>query len=199
MSPPGKHTGARTGDGPAHHPAHHYAEGPEALIVSIAAKGDREAFDELVRRRQGWMRNLLRRCCGDEALADDLAQQAFLHAWRKLRQLKEPAKFGGWLRQIAVTTFLQQRRGRDVLGDAGEIPDSTPARPDRPGLAMDLEKALATLSGDSRLCIVLSYRERMSHGEISRATGIPLGTVKSLISRGSARLREILSDYGDST
>ena len=60
---------------------------------------------------------------------------------------------------------------------------------------MDLEKALARLSPAERLCVVLSYSERMSHGEIQSATGFPLGTVKSHISRGSARLRRHLRDY----
>jgi RNA polymerase sigma-70 factor (ECF subfamily) len=60
---------------------------------------------------------------------------------------------------------------------------------------MDLERALACLRPVERLCVVLAYGERMSHGEICSATGLPLGTVKSHISRGSARLRQYLSDY----
>ena len=62
-------------------------------------------------------------------------------------------------------------------------------------IKMDLEKALARLKPVERLCIVLSYSERMSHGEICTATGLPLGTVKSHISRGSTRLRHYLKDY----
>jgi RNA polymerase sigma-70 factor (ECF subfamily) len=66
----------------------YYAKGPEALIVSLAARGDRDAFTDLVRRRQPWLRNLMRRCSGDSTLADDLAQRVFLKAWRNIRRLK---------------------------------------------------------------------------------------------------------------
>lgn len=83
----------------------HYAEGPEALAVSLASKGDRVAFSELVRRRQSWIRNLMRRCCGDANLADDLSQQAFMQAWRKIRQLKDVDKFGSWLKQMAINEW----------------------------------------------------------------------------------------------
>ena len=61
---------------------------------------------------------------------------------------------------------------------------------------LDLDRALALLPAQMRLCIVLAYWERMSHREITDATGFPLGTVKSHIARGAARLREILTAYG---
>jgi DNA-directed RNA polymerase specialized sigma24 family protein len=96
----------------------HYAAGPEALVVSLASKGDRDAFAELVRRRQSWIRNLMRRCCGEENLADDLSQQVLLQAWRKIRQLKEADKFGSWLKQLAINEWLQYRRKHDVLRGA---------------------------------------------------------------------------------
>jgi DNA-directed RNA polymerase specialized sigma24 family protein len=62
---------------------------------------------------------------------------------------------------------------------------------------MDLDAALSTLPPDMRLCVVLAYNEGMSHPEIVALTGAPLGTVKSHIARGAARLREILADYGE--
>jgi RNA polymerase sigma-70 factor (ECF subfamily) len=62
---------------------------------------------------------------------------------------------------------------------------------------LDLDAALAQLPRDVRLCVALAYSEGMSHAEISRLTAMPLGTVKSHITRGSARLRELLHDYGD--
>jgi len=62
---------------------------------------------------------------------------------------------------------------------------------------MDLDAALAMLAPEARLCVVLAYSEGMSHAEISGAAGLALGTVKSHISRGSARLRELLKAYGD--
>ncbi len=173
----------------------HYAEGPEALIVSLASRGDRDAFAELVRRRQSWVRNLMRRLSGDATLADDLSQQAFLQAWRRIRQLKEASRFGTWLRQIAVNEWLQYQRRNDPLRGAAGDDNTVSAIPDSGSVAIDLDQALATLPGPVSLCIVLSYYERMTHEEIATATGTKLGTVKSHIRRGSERLREMLSAY----
>ncbi|MDH3334954.1 MAG: sigma-70 family RNA polymerase sigma factor [Gammaproteobacteria bacterium] len=176
----------------------HYAEGPEALVVSLAIKGDRDAFAELVRRRQWWIRTLMRRCCGDLSLADDLSQQVFMQAWRKIRQLKDATRFGSWIKRLAINEWLQYSRKNDPLGftDGDEaLPES---RADTTSVAMDLDHAMAALPGPVSLCIALSYHERLSHPEIEALTGIPIGTVKSHIRRGSARLRELLSAYDES-
>ncbi len=178
--------------------AGHYAEGPEALVVSLAIKGDRDAFAELVRRRQTWIRTLMRRCCGDLSLADDLSQQVFMQAWRKIRQLKDATRFGGWIKRLAINEWLQYSRKNDPLGftDGDEaLPES---RADTTSVAMDLDRAMATLPGPVSLCIALSYHERLSHPEIEALTGIPIGTAKSHIRRGTARLRELLSAYDES-
>ena len=176
----------------------HYAEGPEALIVSLASRGDRDAFAELVRRRQSWVRNLMRRCCGDVSLADDLSQQVFLQAWRRIRQLKDANRFGTWLRQIAVNEWLQWRRKKDPLRGAGDDEKVALANRESGSVAIDLDRALSTLPAPVSICIVLSYYERMTHEEIASVTGIKLGTVKSHIRRGSERLRELLSAYVES-
>lgn len=173
----------------------HYAEGPEALIVSLASRGDREAFAELVRRRQSWVRNLMRRCCGDANQADDLSQQVFLQAWRKIRQLKTASHFGGWLKLIAVNEWLQYRRRNDPLRGASHDEQVPLASTDKRNVAIDLDRALSTLPSPVSLCIVLSYYERMTHDEIVALTGLKLGTVKSHIRRGSERLREMLAAY----
>jgi RNA polymerase sigma-70 factor (ECF subfamily) len=172
-----------------------YAGALETLLVGLARTGDRDAFAELVRRRQSWIRNLMRRCCGDATLADDLAQQVFLQAWRKIHHLREANRFGAWLKRLAITVWLQHMRAKDALKDADEYDETIPAPPAAPGLAMDLDRALASLSEPVRICIVLAYHEGMSHEEIAEITDLPLGTVKSHIRRGAQRLREILSDY----
>ncbi len=178
--------------------AGHYAEGAEALLVALALKGDVRAFEELTRRRQSWIRQLLRRCCLDEHLADDLAQEVFLTAWRKLRQLQEPDRLAGWLQRIAITTWLQHQR-RAQLPTGPVVVEELPAADRRPDVARDLDRALATLPADQRLCVVLSYHEGHSHNEISQMTELPLGTVKSHIARGSAALREHLASYRSRT
>jgi len=178
-----------------------YAKIPEALVVGLARKGNRDAFAELVTRRQSWVRNLMRRSCGDATLADDLAQQVFLQAWRNIHSLREPGAFGGWLRRLAVTCWLQHMRAQDALHGANELsgimPESTGASGVATDMGMDLDAALATLPGPVRLCIVLAYHERMTHGEIADLAGLPPGTVKSHIRRGTDRLRSLLSAYRD--
>ena len=174
-----------------------YKDKPEALIVGLAKAGDQDAFAALVQGRQSWIRNLMRRCSNDATLADDLAQQVFLQAWQTLYQLKHVNRFGPWLKRIAITVWLQHLRKNDALWGAAEQDEQMPHLPVEAGLGMDLDRALALLTNPVRLCIVLSYNEGMTHEEISRATDIPLGTVKSNIRRGAIRLKELLSDYRD--
>jgi len=160
----------------------------EAVLVALAAGGEVDAYEELVRRREPRLRQFLRRVCADAALADDLAQQSFLQAWMQLGTLREPAAFGSWLRQLALNTALQQMRRRRELLDPDAGMDVATEDAD-PGLALDLERSLARLKPDERICVVLCHAEGMSHAEIAKHTGWPLGTVKSHVSRGSARLR----------
>ena len=169
----------------------------EATVVALAMAGDAAAFCELVRRRQGPMRNLLRRLSRDAALADDLAQQVFIKAWRSLPKLRSVGAYGAWLRRLAINTWLEHVRASGPPGVeldpdtlAGAVNESR-ASDER----MDLDRALAGLARDERLCVVLAYNEGMSHGEISVATDLPLGTVKSHIRRGSERLRAQLNAY----
>ena len=175
----------------------YFPECPEAYIVSLARSGDRGAFAELVRRRQSSIRNLMRRCCSDASLADDLAQQVFLQLWLKIRSLKQVGAFNAWLKRLAVTTWLQYLRKNDALKGASELKDAEFATHDVTGVGMDVDHALTTLPDTVRLCVVLSFHEGMSHREIAEITEIPLGTVKSHINRGSKRLQEILSAYKD--
>jgi len=172
-----------------------YARSPEPLIVRLAGRGDEDAFEELVRRRQSWVRNLMRRLTGNAALADDLAQEVFLQTWRKIRQLNHPARFPGWLKQTAVNTWLQHARRNDPLSGSVEVQDGDRITAGATGADIDLDRALATLEEPVRLCVVLAYHAQMSHGEIAEATALPLGTVKSHIRRGTDRLRSMLSGY----
>jgi len=171
-------------------------EAAEAAVVALAMSGDRDAFCELVRRKHVWLRNLLRRLCHDPALADDLAQQVLLQAWRSLPTLRSVTACGAWLRRLAINTWLAHRRN---------VAASAPTQPFEEGSApvvappvverLDLDQALSRLAPAERLCVVLAYSEGMSHGEISAATSLALGTVKSHVRRGTQRLRGLLHAY----
>lgn len=169
----------------------------EATVVALAMNGDAAAFGELVRRRQSALRNLLRRLSRDPALADDLAQQAFLKAWRALPRLRSVGAFGAWLRRLAVNTWLEHVRAAPpaALALPAEELAAAPAAAPATDAQLDLDRALAQLAAEERLCIVLAYNEGMSHAEISTLTTLPLGTVKSHIRRGGERLRALLNAY----
>jgi RNA polymerase sigma factor (sigma-70 family) len=180
----------RTPPGPA------LGDASEVAVVALAMSGDDAAYGELVRRRQAAIRNLFRRLTQDPTLADDLAQQAFLRAWTSIRTLKSPSSFGAWLRKLAVNCWLQHARAKPqevALGEEMLLEQRAASVAER----LDLDSALATLAPDVRLCVVLAYSEGMSHAEISDSTAMPLGTVKSHIVRGAARLRDLLQAYGD--
>jgi len=174
----------------------------DASVVALAVSGDHQAFAELVRRRQGMIRELMRRLSGDRAFAEDLAQQAFVQAWRQLGRLQSPLAFGGWLRAIAVNVWLQEARRAPARFESAEadLPEPQPEGLGPGELAaarLDLSRALLRLREAERVCVVLAYAEGLSHGEIAAATGWPLGTVKSNVARGSERLRAWLSPEGE--
>jgi RNA polymerase sigma-70 factor (ECF subfamily) len=169
----------------------------DTLVIALACAGDDGAYAEVVRRRQARVRKFMYHMCRQSALGDDLAQQVFLTAWRSLTRLRSAAAFDGWLKRIMVNVWLQEvRRGKVAtvsdldLANLAVHHDSTAAR-------MDLDAALSTLPPDVRVCVVLAHSEGQSHPEIVELTGLPLGTVKSHIARGAARLREILAGYGE--
>ena len=174
----------------------YYPDCPEAMLVSLARSGDRSAFEELVRRRQSQVRNLMRRFCNDNALADDLAQQVLMKVWLNIRKLRKVSAFNGWLKRLAVNVWLHYLRKNDALRSAGEYDGTTDAQHETPGVGMDLDRALATLPPTVRMCVVLSYNEGMSHREIAQVTEMPLGTVKTHIRNGAQQLQQILSAYG---
>jgi len=167
--------------------------------VNLARKGDRNAFAQLMRGRQAWIRTLMLRCCNNAALADDLAQQAFMQAWRTLPQLRQSNRFAAWLKRLAINTWLQHVRKHDPLEQADDDIEIHEAQDNAPALELDLDRALATLKDHVRLCVVLSYHEGMTHDEIAEFTGMPLGTIKSHVRRGTQRLRELLAAYKDTS
>ena len=159
-----------------------------------AASGQEAAFETLVRRYQGTVRGLTRRLAARPVEADDLAQAAFLTAWRKIGSYRGGA-FKAWLCTIAYREFLQARRKQkpEVEFDEGAHVIAFDVSATRMADHIDLDRALKTLPENQRICVVLCVAAGLSHSEAASATGFPLGTVKSHVGRGVAALREQLA------
>jgi RNA polymerase sigma-70 factor, ECF subfamily len=169
------------------------------LVALVVATGDRHAFGQLVGRYQTLVRAMLTRMTGNHALADDLAQDAFIKAYRKIATFTGKGSFKSWLCRIAYTEFLQSARKRksaQAAMDRFKAHQEIEVRSDNwdTGDAMDLDRALATLSEVERTMIVLCFSSGMSHAEAAEVSDLPLGTVKSHINRGKAKMRALLED-----
>lgn len=176
----------------------HPAGDPELLAAARA--GSSAAFARLVERHQKGLRAFLRRACGDWALADDLAQETFLAAWARIGGLRADASFRAWLCGIGYRKHLSALRGRsrdrarEAAWAAEKPPSSSGTMTDE---RMALEAAMAGLPADQRACVALCLAADFSHAEASEALGLPLGTVKSHVTRGRARLLQALGDDDD--
>ncbi len=176
----------------------------------MLANDDRTAFTELVRRHQSAVRACLRRLCGgNDALADDLAQETFVLAWRKLASFRQEARFSTWLYRIATNCWLADARKRKevLLGDhdgdvddaeddamtiaAGSVGDASHAA----SLRIDLARAMQTLSAGERAAIVQCYDNDLSHEEAAYVLGCPVGTVKTHILRAKKKLRLAMAGW----
>jgi len=169
--------------------------GDNDLVAQAVAQQDADAFGELVRRHQSQVRNFLRKLSRDYVLADDLAQDAFLHAWDKLHTYTGQGTFIGWLLKVAYTTFLQSKRKStrygEVLAEVGDDADVMGTRHTEDSDEItDLDKFLAVLTEEERAVMILSYACGLSHREIGDAANLPIGTVKSIIFRGKEKVRE---------
>jgi len=161
------------------------------LADRVARSGDVVAFATLVGLTQGRVRAfLLRLTRGNHTLADDLAQETYLEAHRKLAQFRGEGSFAAWLYRIAWSRFQMHLRGQGPHTD--ELDDSIPAPPCDPGGRIDLERAMARLSSAERAALTLCYALEYSHAEAARIMDLPLGTVKSHVTRGRERLRALL-------
>ena len=164
------------------------------LVARVVSGQDTDAFGELVRRHQSHVRNFLRKLSGDYTLADDLAQDAFMHAWEKLQTYSGKGSFIGWLLKVAYTTFLQSKRKSkryaEILEEVGHVADAEERKSTMPSDEVgDLDRFLAVLNEEERAIMVMSYACGLSHREIGEATDMPVGTVKSVIFRGKEKIR----------
>ena len=166
-----------------------------ALVARVVGEDDRGAFELLVRRHQSGVRNFLRRLArNDLERANDLAQETFIKMYQGLASYRGTARFTTWLFRIAYHTFLNDRRGRQPTDEFSEdkhgISADTTADT---ATVLDVERALERLSLRQRAVFDLHYKKGMTHSEIADALELPLGTIKSDLSRGHEKLRELLT------
>jgi RNA polymerase sigma-70 factor (ECF subfamily) len=124
------------------------AHADESAVIALAAAGDIEAFDELIRRIQSRVRNFMRRLCNQPDLADDLAQQAFFKAWKSIRRLHSPAAFHGYMRKIMISVWMDELRRRKIDVEARDENDAAmdiPTGGVPSGARLDLDAALGKL------------------------------------------------------
>jgi RNA polymerase sigma factor (sigma-70 family) len=164
------------------------------LIARVVNQDDRVAFGELVRRHQGVVRGFLRRMLGSAAdLADDLAQETFIKAYRNLRGFRGGASFPSWMCAIAANELRAEwRRRKRRSAFCEEDMDAAPLPAAGPGEQRDLAAGLARLPDAQRAALVLCYEHGLTHEEAAAALDCPVGTLKSHVARGKARLREWL-------
>jgi RNA polymerase sigma-70 factor (ECF subfamily) len=168
--------------------------------VRRAQRGDRRAFEELVRLHQHRLFTLAVRELGSAADADDAVQETLVRAWRALPRFRAEASFSTWLYRICLNAVADQRarraRGAAVpIEDVVEPSDPRDATLERE-LAGDLQRALGELDETYRTAVLLYDVLGRSYAEIGEVLGVPEGTVKSRIFRGRTELARLLGTHG---
>ncbi len=176
---------------------------PDRALVEAAAAGNREAFDELVRRHQAAMIMLARVLTSGRGDAEDLAQDVFVRAWRSLHGFRGESTFRTWLHRVAINVIRtsQTRQGRLMRVFAPRDRDEVPRDPASGEEPLDttlarrqaIERALATLPEELRVAVTLRDMQGLDYKEIAAALGVPIGTVESRIFRARQRLKPLLA------
>lgn len=164
-------------------------------------EGNGNALDTLLERHYDSIHRLCRRMCGNDADADDATQDALVAVVRGLASFDGRAAFTTWAHRVTVNACLDELRRRsrrpwpsDDL--PGEVDGGSAAGPDEPGdlvaLRLDLDAALATLAPEIRAAVVLRDVGGHDYAAIATILDVPVGTVRSRISRGRSRLADLL-------
>jgi RNA polymerase sigma-70 factor (ECF subfamily) len=168
----------------------------EARLIGLARKGDMRAFGQLVDAHQSAVRAFLRRLVGSHADADDLAQEAFARAWEALDRYDGSSRLRTFICGVAFQYWRRARRAqsrRQAREDAyAELADSASEPPARAAQRLALRKAMDDLPEDQRAVLALCLGQDFTHAEAAEALSLPLGTVKSHVTRGRARLQAAL-------
>jgi RNA polymerase sigma-70 factor (ECF subfamily) len=173
----------------------------EAALVERCRRGEMAAFEEVYRAHSGRLFGLVLRMVGNASDAEDLLQEIFLSAHRKLDGFRGESALGTWLYRLATNQCLDYLRSRSArAGQLTDPLDDEPAMADAGsrGLAdqavakVDLERALAQLPEGCRAAFLLYDVEGLDHGEVADALGIAEGTSKSQVHKARLRLRGLL-------
>lgn len=175
----------------------------DEALVAEAARGNREAFDLLVRRYQSRLFQLIRIMTRGDEESEDLVQETFVRAFRAVHRFRGESTFRTWLHRIAVNvvrTHLTRRGARRGawLVETGDEDDALAELASTDDLEGDvvrrrmIDQALARLPADLRLLVTLRDVQGLEYREIAAITRLPLGTVESRIFRSRRRLRPLL-------
>jgi RNA polymerase sigma-70 factor, ECF subfamily len=174
----------------------------ELALIDRCRRGELGAFEELYRAHAGRIFSLATRMLGNSADAEDLLQEIFLSAHRKLDSFRGEAALGTWLYRLAtnqILDYVRSRAGRagqvtDGLDDASVLADTKAHRMgDRVIDRLDIERAVTQLPEGCRAAFVLHDVEGLEHSEIAQVLGIAEGTSKSQVHKARLRLRRLLS------
>lgn len=181
----------------------------ENELVRAAANGDEAAFGQLVRTYENKAYHLALRMCGNAEDACDIAQDAFLAAWRGLPSFRGEAGFATWLYRLVSNAAIdhlrrtKHQRGNVSLDDEElnlDAPDPAPGPYDsaeEKDLQRVVQEGLNQLGDDHRAVLVMREVQELSYEEISHTLQIDLGTVKSRLARARTALRKILLKDGN--
>lgn len=168
----------------------------ERELVERARAGDRAAMGRLYEAHAGRVFTVVRRLAGEHALADDLCQEAWIRAFRKLHLFRGESSFGTWMYRLATNTALNGLRRRNRRPEVGGVaePESRATPPDEAVINQRmLSKALDRLPPGYRRVLVLHDVEGFTHREIGEMLGVAEGTSKSQLHKARARMRELLA------
>ncbi|MBK8306156.1 MAG: sigma-70 family RNA polymerase sigma factor [Gammaproteobacteria bacterium] len=169
----------------------------EELVARAAGHDGRHAFAMLVARHQSDVRNSLRRFTrGNIALADDLAQETFIRAYRSIASFRRDSSFRSWIYRIAYRCFLDElRRNEPAAEEIGDQHPSAGEDHEAREFMDHFDAAMRQLSQAQRDAVHFSLQRGFSHPEIADIMAMPVGTVKTHVLRGRQKLQEILSDW----
>jgi len=165
----------------------------ERKLVTLARDNDYRAYEQLYRLHVGRVFALCSRLCNDRDMAEDLVQEAFVNAWKKLSSFRGDSAFGSWLYRIATNTTLSYLRKQTPFKNSLDIADvEEGGAEDETAEKMALDRALTRLPDGARAVFVLYSLEGYTHDEIGKMLGIAVGSSKAQLHRARQLLKSSL-------